>query len=128
MERASKMNRLGQAATWIVLTAIVFLSLVSPSLRPVTILPHNLEHAGIFVLAGFAVGLGYPLHTLRNMVALTIFAGAIELAQLFVPGRHARWIDFAVDALAACLGVALAAMMARVTVLRGNPQKRGSNL
>lgn len=114
MERVSKMTRLGQAATWIFLVAIVFLSLVSPSLRPVTILPHNLEHAGIFALAGLAVGLGYPHHTWRNMIALTIFAGAIELAQLFAPGRHARWIDFAVDAFAACLGVAVAALAARL--------------
>lgn len=108
------MSRLGQAATWIFLAAIVFLSLASPSLRPVTMLPHNLEHAGIFALAGLAVGLGYPKHLLRNMIALTVFAGAIELAQLFAPGRHARWIDFAVDAFAACLGVGLAALAARL--------------
>lgn len=108
------MNRLCQAATWAFLLAIVFLSLVSPSLRPVTALPHNLEHAAIFAMAGLALGLGYPNHTLRNMIVLTIFSGAIELAQLFAPGRHARWIDFAVDALAACLGVALAAVAVRL--------------
>src|SRR5690349_12902474 len=124
MEPASKMSRLWQAATWTFLLAIVFLSLVSPSMRPVTALPHNLEHAGIFALAGLAFGLGYPNHTLRNMIALTIFAGAIELAQLFAPGRHARWIDFAVDALAACLGVALAAVVARFSILRATPQER----
>ena len=114
MEPARKMSRLWQAATWIFLLAIVFLSLVSPSLRPVTTLPHNLEHAGIFALAGLAVGLGYPNHTLRNMIAMTVFAGAIELAQLFAPGRHARWIDFAVDAFAACAGVTIAALAARL--------------
>src|SRR5215470_17873430 len=114
MEPASKMSRLGQVATWILLVAIVFLSLGSPSLRPVTILPHNLEHTGIFALAGVAVGLGYPSHPLRNMVALTVFAGAVELAQLFAPGRHARWIDFAVDAFAACAGVAIVAVIARL--------------
>ena len=112
------MNRLWQVlwqvVTWIILLAIVFLSLVKPSLRPVTVLSHNFEHAGIFVLAGLAAGLGYPGRTLRNMIALTIFAAAIELAQLFAPGRHARWIDLAVDALAACLGVALAVVVARL--------------
>jgi len=35
-----------------------------------------------------------------------LFAGAIELAQLFVPGRHAGLGDFIVDALAACIGLA----------------------
>ena len=126
MEPASKMNRLGRTATWIFLLAIVFLSLVSPSLRPVTSLPHNIEHTGIFALVGLAVGLGYPNHTLRNMIALTVFAGAIELAQLFAPGRHARWIDFAVDAFAACFGVAVAALVVRVLTLRAMPQKPGS--
>jgi len=121
------MSRLWRAATWIFLVAIVFLSLVSPALRPVTILPHNLEHAGIFALAGLAVGLGYPNHIPRNMVALTVFAGAVELAQLYAPGRHARWIDFAVDASAACAGVALAALAARLLPRRaastgGGPQ------
>jgi VanZ family protein len=30
-----------------------------------------------------------------------LFAGFVEIAQLFVAGRHARWSDFTVDALAA---------------------------
>ena len=107
-------QRLLQALAWACLAAIGILSLVEPKLRPVTILPHALEHAAIFVLAGFTVGLGYPNHVLRNMIALTMFAGAVELAQLYAPGRHARWIDFAVDAAAACIGVAIAVTTARL--------------
>jgi hypothetical protein len=41
-------------------------------------------------------------------IGLVIFAGAIELAQLFAPGRHARLSDFIVDASAACIGLAAA--------------------
>lgn len=107
-------HRLVQFLAWLCLGAIVALSLVKPSLRLVTILPHNLEHAAIFALAGFAVGLGYPGHALRNMLGLVLFAGAIELAQRYVPGRHARWIDFFVDAVAACAGVVLAWLAWRV--------------
>ena len=107
-------QRLVQGLAWLSLVAIGVLSLVAPRLRPVTILPHDLEHAAIYALAGFTVGLGYPNHGLRNMLALTVFAGAIELAQLYAPGRHARWSDFAVDALAACIGVAVAVTMARL--------------
>jgi len=104
---------------WLCLAAIVVLSLVTPSLRPVTALPHNLEHAGIFLAAGLAVGLGYPGHWWRNALLLTAFAGAIEIAQLYAPGRHARWMDFFVDATAACLGAALASMVERMTLSRG---------
>ena len=107
-------RRLIQLLAWLCLAAIVILSLVKPSLRPVTILPHDVEHAAIFALAGLAVGLGYPNHGLRNMIALTVFAAAIELAQLYAPGRHARWIDFFVDALSACAGVVLARLAGRL--------------
>jgi VanZ family protein len=43
-----------------------------------------------------------------------IFAGAIELAQLYTPGRHARLSDFVVDALAAGAGVAAALAFGKI--------------
>jgi len=103
-----------QAAGWLLVAAIVLLSLVAPSLRPVTFLPHDLEHAAVFALAGFALGLGYPGRTAQHMTMMVIFAGAIELAQFYAPGRHPRLIDFAVDALGACAGVAVAALAGRL--------------
>ena len=99
---------------WLCLAAIAALSLVSPSMRPVTDLPHGFEHAAIFALTGLAIGLGYPGRIMRDVAWLTVFAAAIELAQLAVPGRHARWIDFIVDAAAACAGVVLAFIAARL--------------
>jgi hypothetical protein len=107
------LRRLIQLAAWACVAAIVALSLVSPSLRPVTILPHNIEHLAIFIIAGFALGLGYPGHLVRLMMLLVIFAGAIELAQFVAPGRHPRLIDFVVDAASACAGALLAAFIAR---------------
>jgi len=47
------------------------------------------------------------------MLVLVIFAGVIEFAQLFVPGRHARLSDFIIDAFGACVGAALASVAAR---------------
>ena len=118
MEPAKRIGRLFRAAAWICLLAIGVLSLVKPSLRPVTVLPHNLEHAAIFALGGLAVGLGYPNRAIRNMIALTIFSGAIELAAA-LGRRMPRWIDFFVDALAACLGVALALVAGRLLARKG---------
>ncbi|MGZ6244140.1 MAG: VanZ family protein [Candidatus Binataceae bacterium] len=108
-----KMRLLIQIFAWACLAAIVALSLVAPSLRPV-LLPHKIEHAAIFALAGLAIGLGYPNHAARNMIILTIFSALVELAQFYAPGRHPRVSDFVVDAAAACAGVALAAMFARL--------------
>ena len=98
---------------WACLAAILALSLVAPSLRPV-LLPHNIEHAAIFALAGLAVGLGYPHHAARNMVALAIFSAVVELAQFYAPGRHPRVSDFVIDAFCASAGVVLAAVLARL--------------
>ena len=111
--------RLFQFAGWACVVAIAALSLVAPSLRPVTILPHDVEHAAIFAITGFTLGLGYPNRTQLHMSALIIFAAAIELAQLYAPGRHARVIDFVVDALAACAGVAFATILLRLRARTG---------
>lgn len=108
------MRRLFQAIGWLCVVAIAVLSLVAPSLRPVTFVPHNLEHAAIFAATGLALGLGYPGRTARHMTMMVVFAAAIELAQFYAPGRHPRVIDFVVDALAACAGVALAWMIAKL--------------
>ena len=107
-------RRVFQAAGWLLVAAIVVLSLVAPSLRPVTFVPHNLEHAAVFAIAGLALGLGYPGRTAQHMAMLVIFAGAIELAQFYAPGRHPRLIDFIVDAVGGCAGVAAAAVVARL--------------
>jgi len=107
-------RRLFQAAGWLLVATIVVLSLVAPSLRPVTFVPHNLEHAAVFAIAGFALGLGYPGRTAQHMALMAVFAGAIELAQFYAPGRHPRLIDFVIDALGGCAGVAAAALLARL--------------
>lgn len=103
---------------WLVLGAIVALSLVTPSLRPVTVLPHGLEHAAIFAIAGFAAGLGYPNRPALTMAALVTFSAAVELAQLVAPGRHARLVDFVVDAGAACVGAAVVYLAMRLRSAR----------
>jgi VanZ family protein len=88
------------------------LSLVPPWLRPETDVPHDLEHFIIFFATGAAFGVGYTHRLSFVTFPLVIFAGAIELAQIVVPGRHARLSDFIVDALAACAGVGVAAIVA----------------
>lgn len=90
---------------WALASAIVVLSIVPPSLRPETPLPHDLEHFGIFWAAGFTFALGYTCRDAVLPSLLVSFAGTVEIAQLFVPGRHARLSDFIVDALAISAGL-----------------------
>ena len=112
------MTRLFQVCGWLCLAAIGMLSLVAPSLRPVTFLPHDAEHVAIFALAGLAIGLGYPNRAAQHAVMLAIFAAAVELAQFYAPGRHPRVTDFVVDTLGACVGILVALAITRLVSTR----------
>ena len=103
------MKRVARAAAWLLLAVIVILSVVPAQDRPVTGLPHDMEHFGIFVLTGVAFGLGYPPHFPAQAMGLVSFAGAVELAQLAVTGRHARLSDFIVNAISVLVGIGLSA-------------------
>jgi VanZ family protein len=85
-------------------TAIVVLSVVPPTLRLETGLPHGIEHFVIYWGTGLAFALGYELKPALLATRLVFFSGAVEIAQLFVPGRHARMTDFIVDGLAITVG------------------------
>jgi hypothetical protein len=71
-QRWCHMERIFQAAAWLLAGTIVVLSLSPPSVQPVTGAAHALEHFLIFLATG---------------LALSTFAAAIEIAQNWVPGR-----------------------------------------
>jgi VanZ family protein len=95
---------------WLLALAILVLSVVPARLRPETGIPHDVEHFGIFVATGFAFGLGYAgrYSAIAIVIAMLIFAGAIETAQLFVPDRYALLTDFFLNTLALFYGIAAA--------------------
>lgn len=107
--------RFTRILAWSLGVAIVVLSVVPPTLRPETGLPHSLEHFGIFFTTGAAFGLAYHRSYLLLLPVLVIFAGCIEILQLIVPGRHARLSDFIVDALAVFVGAVMALLMRRIS-------------
>jgi VanZ family protein len=91
---------------WLLLIIIVFVTLSPASYRPVTKIGHNLEHLLIHFALGVTFAIGYARRWWQLAVGLVGFAAALEFAQLFVPGRHARLEDLVLDAGAVCLGVA----------------------
>jgi VanZ family protein len=97
------LRNINRVVAWLLLLAIVVLSVVPPSTRPTTFVPHNFEHAVIFLTTGISFGTAYPGRERLLSIGAIIFCAAIELAQLYVPGRHARLSDFIVDATAAAL-------------------------
>ncbi len=97
----------------VLLGLVVVLTLAPPRFRPYTAVPHILEHGSIFLLVGLAFAMGYPERVLRVTISLVLFCAILEVAQVFVPGRHARLSDFLVDAAAACVGTVVGRLLAR---------------
>jgi VanZ family protein len=94
---------------WLLAAAVTFATLGPAQLRPQSNLGHGSEHAFAFVLIGLAFGLAYTRNRLLTSLISVVMIGVLEILQLWVPGRHARFEDFAVDALAACAGLAVIA-------------------
>src|ERR1700720_505626 len=94
---------------WALAAAVAFATLGPPGLRPHSDLGQDGEHALAFVLIGLAFGFAYARHRLLTCGISLILIALIEILQLWAPGRHARFEDFVVDALTACIGLAVAA-------------------
>src|ERR1700726_4500994 len=103
------MNTAFKWLAWTLAAAVAFATLGPPSLRPHSDLGQDGEHALAFVLVGVAFGLAYGRNRLLTTAVAVVLIGVLEILQLWAPGRHARLEDFAVDALAACVGLAITA-------------------
>ena len=108
------MTALLRVSAWLLAAAVTFATLGPPRYRPHSSLGQDGEHALAFVLIGIAFGLAYPRHRITVVVAVGLI-GVLELLQFVAPGRHARLEDFVVDALAACVGFVLAALLGWLT-------------
>src|SRR4029077_205694 len=63
---------------------------------------------------GVAFGVGYPDRYPMQSIALVLFAAAVEVVQVWIPGRHPRLSDFAAGVLGLGLGIGLAYVSARM--------------
>jgi VanZ family protein len=98
---------------WLLAAAVAFATLGPPEFRPHSNFGQDGEHALAFVLVGLAFGMAHTKNRLLTSAISVIMIGIIEILQLWAPGRHARFEDFVVDAVAACAGLAFAAGLDR---------------
>jgi VanZ family protein len=96
---------------WALAAAVTFATLGPAQLRPHAPLGHDGEHAFAFVLVGIAFGLAYAQRRTFVATVSVVMIGVLEVLQIWVPGRHARVVDFVVDALAACFGFTIVAVL-----------------
>jgi VanZ family protein len=103
--------KIARIAAWLLVVAIVVMTLGPPTVRPVSGFNRSLEHVAAFALLGLAFGLAYPNR--RMLLALTgvAVAALMETLQLVVPGRHAYFSDFVINAAGACAGLVIAASL-----------------
>jgi len=106
-------QNISRVVAWVLLSVIVVLTVVPPGLRPSTFVPHKIEHAAIFLMVGTSFGMAYLGRERILSVGAILFCVAIELAQLYIPGRHARVSDFVVDATSAVVGVFVGGILVR---------------
>lgn len=108
------MRTAGRLLFWLGLLALAFVTLAPIEFRPTTELPPQVERFGAFLAVSVPLMIGYPRHRLLGLCALLIAAGALEVFQNFVPGRHGRWPDFEAKAAGAIAGAVVTLAAERV--------------
>ena len=102
-----------RAAGYAAILLIGVLSLIPGTLRPETGAPGQFEHFVAYMGAAALLALGFGGTGWRSQgLWLVPYAAALETAQLFIPGRHSRFSDFAVSSLGALLGIVLISYVA----------------
>jgi VanZ family protein len=101
--------RLSLLLGWFGILAITILSLVPIELRPHVLAVSQFEHVGAYFATGVALAL--PFRTRKTLVlvcfSLSLLAALLEVAQLWIPGRDSRLIDWVAGSLGAWAGVAV---------------------
>lgn len=105
------LKHLLRAASWLVLAAILFVTVSPIELRPHTIITVNIDRAAAFAAVAMLFTLAYPRNWKTALFLLVVGAAGFEFLQLFSPTRHARVEDAVVKAVGAAFGTAVGRMI-----------------
>jgi hypothetical protein len=100
-------SRLGfQLGSWLLLIAIVVMTLGPVSMRPHTHFSPDFDRFAAYALLGGFYRIGYPQCRFWILAPLLVaVAATLEAGQLFVPGRDAHLSDFVFKAAGAMIGL-----------------------
>jgi len=111
-------KRVWRAVLVLLFIAVSFLALSPAPPHDIDLGWDKLNHVLAFVALAFSAWLGFT-GSQRNqrlcMVALLAYGGAIEILQLYVPGRSCEWGDLLADAVGITAGACLAALTLHAT-------------
>jgi VanZ family protein len=105
-------NGLLKCAGWLAVISLAIASLVPGPYRPHAGLDGGLEHALAYAVASAILAFTYSSQWRRALIGLGLFAGMLEVLQVFAHGRHPQFRDF----VASCLGVIAGGLIAKMAV------------
>jgi VanZ family protein len=111
-------SKSAKPVAWLLLAAIIFVTLSPIGLRPHTVTSVNLDRALAYLLVGFMFAVAYPRRWLAVAVLLIFGALAIEYLQYLSPTRHARLHDAGVKIVGASVGVFAGCLLNRVRLAK----------
>ena len=100
------------ALAWLGIIILVIGTVVPANERPDTGLNHNLEHFIAFFTVAILVGLSFKVKPAILFVLAFTFCGCLELSQIPLVTRHARFEDFVVNAATAWFGITFGIFLA----------------
>jgi VanZ family protein len=105
-------------AGWLLVLAIVVISVVPGRLRPDILGEKHIEHLVAYLGAATLLSFGYPrrLQLLLIGVLLSACSAALEIVQLWISGRTSSAADFAVSSLGAWGGVAIVCLFGATVI------------
>jgi VanZ family protein len=104
----ARLQTLSRAGCVLCVVAVTVLSLLPQSVMPKIDLSDKVSHFIAYTAIGVSGLIGWRTAAMRIAVGGILLGGAIEIAQMFVPGRSAELLDFVVDAIGIAVGLLLA--------------------
>lgn len=104
-----------KAFAWLLLAAILFVTVSPIGLRPHTIITVTIDRAGAYAVTALLFALAYPHRWKRVALLLIASAFLFEVMQVLSPTRHAHFEDAAVKSLGVCAGLAIGYGLSRLS-------------
>ncbi len=101
-----------RAVFYVTLVAVLIVSLLPGNAGLPSTGWDKTNHVLAFAVLGALGAWAYPRHTVRMVLFLMAYGGAIEVVQSLTPYRFAEWSDLLAD----CLGVALGWMSGMISL------------
>jgi VanZ family protein len=112
------MRKFARSLSWLLLVALVFVTVCPINLRPLSGEPIWFERWAAFAVFAFVFSIGYPRQRLLVLALTVAAAGALEAAQMLQATRHTRLSDFYVKAAGCVFGWLLAYVTVRLSNAR----------